>query len=444
MPFFVLIFLLFLGWVGYLAQINPGGIAFFISGDRAFDLSIATLILMSAAFGGALVLLALGVSETKAFFARWKAGRKARRDVKVSAHYDEAVRASLSLRYRDATALLQKVLAIDPQHIPALLRLGKIYRKEKNYPEAIRLHKVARGIDEGNIETLLALAKDMEASGREEEAERYLKEIIAVDRQNYIGRVRLRDLYLRSKQWDEAHTVQMQIVDLPLPDDRHAEERATLLGLKYEAGSACLDDHDRARRYFKDAVKLDKGFLPPYMGLAELYVRRKRPDKAARLLERGYGVTQRIALLHRLEDLYIELGTPERMLKVYRRTLERNPDDPLLKFYLGHLYYRLEMIDAAYDLLLEVDLTVDTFPDLHKILGNIHLRRGNPVGAVEAFKKSLHLKEHIDIPYHCTGCGNQTTHWLGRCPGCHRWDSHRAHPVFTEKSASDRALAIPY
>jgi tetratricopeptide (TPR) repeat protein len=315
---------------------------------------------------------------------------------------------------------------------------------EKNYPEAIRLHKIARGVDEGNIEILFALAKDMEMSGRDEEAKRYLGEILSADSHNYVARVRLRDLHLRSLRWEEAHTLQKQIVDLFLPEERRAAEQTIFLGLKYEMGCGCMGEHDRARRYFKDAVKIDKLFIPPYMGLAELYVRKKRPDKAARLLERGYTITQRITLLHRLEDLYIEMGTPERMLKVYRRLLDHKPGDLMLKFYLGHLYYRLEMIDAAHDLLSEVDLMVDTFPDVHKMLGNIHLRRGDLAGAVDAFKKSLRLKDHVDVPYRCTVCNDQTTRWSGRCAHCGHWDSHRADPPFTTKSIEDQALAIPY
>jgi len=441
-PFLILVFFIFLGWVGYLAQINPGRIAFFITREKAFDLSITTLVLFSTAIGGGLVLLATGAREAKGFVSRWKEGRLHKKETRVAALYTDAVNASLSLRYRDATALFQKVLAIHPHHVSALLRLGKIHRAEKNYGEAIRLHKLARNVEEQNVEVLFALARDMEESERYEEAMVYLKNVIERDEGNLPAHARLRDLYVRLKRWEDAHAVQERIMKLALPKDCHAAEQTRLLGIKYEIGMTCMDQPDRAQRYFKEAVKADKMFLPPYVGLAELHLHQGKTELAARLLERGYAITRRITLLHRLEDLSIRVGTPERILTLYRRALARSPDDLILKFYFGKLCYRLEMIDEAYEVLSEVEFAVASFPDLHKILGNIHLRRGEMHEAVEAFKKSLKLKKHIRVPYYCAACDHHATVWSGQCARCGRWDSYHADPIFSVKT--NPAVPAPY
>jgi len=441
-PIFVLIVLLFLGGIGYLAQLNPDRIVFFLSRQQSFDLSVMTLVLFSAAAGGLLVLLAVGLREARSFLVNWKEGRRQRKTTKVAALYDDAVNASLSLRDRDAIGLFQKILALDPHHVGALLRLGNLYRQDKRALDAIRLHKAARSVAEENIEVLFALAADMEASERNEEAAQYLKEIIALDRQNLTAQARLRDLYVQSKSWEEAHAVQEQIVKLPLPDDRRAAEQTYLLGLKYEIGQACENDPDRARRYFKEVVKIDKMFLPPYVGMAEISIRQGKPERAVRLLERGYDITGRLTLLHRLEDLYIEMGTPDRMLQFYRRILATRADDLVLKFYLGKFYYRLEMIDEAYAILSEVAFNVDTFPDLYKIVGNIHLRRGDLAAAVDAFKTGLKIDKKILVTYYCPACDDHSTQWSGRCGRCGRWDSYRATPIFTPRA--DRAAPTPY
>jgi len=441
-PIFVLIVLLFLGGVGYLAQLNPDRIVFFLSRDQSFDLSVTTLVLFSAATGGLLVLLAVGLREARSFLVNWKEGRRQRKTVKVAALYDDAVNASLSLRDRDAIGLFQKVLALDPHHVGALLRLGNLYRQDKKAPDAIRLHKAARSVAEENVEVLFALAQDMEVSERNEEAAQYFKEIIALDRHNFTAQTHLRDLYVQSRSWEEAHAVQEQIVKLPLPDDRHAAEQTRLLGLKYEIGQACASDPDRARRYFKEAVKIDKMFLPPYIGMAEISIRQGKTERAARLLERGYDITRRFTLLLRLEDLYVETGTPDRMLQFYLRALEQRPEDLVLKFYLGKFYYRLEMIDEAYTILSEVAFEVDTFPDLYKIVGNIHLRRGDLAAAVDAFKKGLKINQKILVTYYCAACDNHTIQWSGRCGRCGRWDAYRTTPIFTPRT--DRAVPTPY
>jgi len=441
-PLFVLIVLLFLGGIGYLAQLNPDRIVFFLSRQQSFDLSITTLILLSATAGGLLVLLAVGIREMRSFLSNWKEGRRQRKMAKVSALYDDAVNASLSLRDRDAVGLFQKVLVLDPHHVGALLRLGNLYRQEKRVLDAIRLHKTARNVAEGNLEVLFALASDMEASERNEEAAQYLKEIIALDRHNLTAQVRLCDLYIQSKSWEEAHAVQEQIVKLPLPNDRRAAEQTRLLGLKYEIGQTCVNDPDRARRYFKEAVRIDKMFLPPYLGMAEIAIRQGKTERAARLLERGYDITGRLTLLHRLEDLCVEMGTPNRMLQFYRRILATRADDLVLKFYLGKFYDRLEMIDEAYAILSEVAFDVDAFPDLYKIVGNIHLRRGNLAAAVDAFKTGLKINKKNLVTYYCAACDNHTTQWSGRCGRCGRWDSYRATPIFTPRA--NRTAPTPY
>ncbi len=442
MPIFVLIVLLFLGGIGYLAQINPDRIVFFLARDQSFDLSVTTLVLFSAAAGGLLVLFAVGLREARSFLVNWKEGRRQRKTTKVAALYDDAVNASLSLRDRDAVGLFQKILALDPHHVGALLRLGNLYRQDKKVLDAIRLHKAARSVAEENIEVLFALAQDMEASERNEEAAQYLKEIIALDRHNLTAQAHLRDLFVQSKDWEAAHAVQEQIVKLPLPDAVHAAEQARLLGLKYEVGQACVSDPDRARRYFKEAVKIDKMFLPPYIGMAEVSIRQGKTERAARLLTRGYDITRRLTLLQRLEDLYIEIGTPDRMLQFYRRALAQRPDDLALKFYLGKFYYHLEMIDESYTILSEVSFEVDTFPDLYKIVGNIHLRRGDLAAAVDAFKKGLKINKKILVMYSCAACDDHTTQWSGRCGRCGRWDSYHATPTFTPRA--DRAVSTPY
>jgi len=441
-PIFVLIVLLVLGGVGYLAQINPDRVVFFLSRDQSFDLSVATLVLFSIAAGGLLVLLAVGLREARSFLVNLKEGRKQRKTMKVSALYDDAVNASLSLRNRDAIGLFQKVLALDPHHVGALLRLGNIHRQERKTLDAIRLHKAARGVAEENIEVLFALAEDMAAAERNEEAAQYLNEVVTLDRHNYTAQSRLRDIYVQSKSWEEAHAVQEQIVKLPLPEDRHAVEQMRLLGLKYEIGEACADDPDRARRYFKEAIKIDKTFLPPYIGMAEISIRQGKPERAARLLLRGHDITQRLTLLLRLEDLYIEMGTPDQMLQCYRRVLAQRADDLALKFYLGKFYYRLEMIDEAYAILSEVAFDVDTFPDLYKVIGNIHLRRGDLSAAVDAFKRGLKINKKILVIYYCAACDDHAAQWSGRCGRCGRWDSYRATPIFTPRA--DRAVPVPY
>lgn len=446
MPLLILIFFAFIGIVGYLAQLNPEKVTFFITRETSFEMPVTALILFSTAFGGLLVILSAGIRETRNLFLNWKYTRLQKKEAQIETYYTEAVNAFLGKRYRDATLLFQKVLALNPNHVSTLLRLGKIQRIEKNFNEAIRLHRKARSLDEQNIEVLLALSRDLEEAQRFEEAIQHLKEILHLDETNVAALTRLRDLYIRLQHWEEAHPIQEKILKLPLSSEASQKERVIFLGIKYEIGRLFLqrDQKEIARRYFKGAIKLEKGFLPAYIGIGEVHLKEGKTELAAALLEKAFEMTNHLILLHRLEDLYLEMGEPEKILQVYRKAINKDRHNTVLKFYLGKLYYRLEMIDDAFETLAEIDAHVEYFPDLHKILGNIYMRRGEPESAVEAFKKGLQLKKRVLVPYYCAQCDYHTIEWSGRCGRCGRWNTYQANPILVDKAHKKALTETPY
>ena len=170
-------------------------------------------------------------------------------------------------------------------------------------------------------------------------------------------------------------------------------------------------------------IKLDRDFMPAYLGLGEVYVEDGRPSEAAELWEKAYKMTFSILLLHRLEDFHLKQGEPNRAIDLYGQALSKDPQNITLKFFLGKLYYRLEMIDEAFDILSTVDWGDKELPDVHKLLGNIYLRRGSLGLAATEFKKALGFRKQIIIPYVCSSCENKTMEWTGRCQNCGKWNT---------------------
>ena len=56
-----------------------------------------------------------------------------------------------------------------------------------------------------------------------------------------------------------------------------------------------------------------------------------------------------------------------------RRPSGKTRNNPALQFYLGKLYYRLEMVDEAFDILSTVEGIQDQLVDYHKIMANLYL-----------------------------------------------------------------------
>ncbi len=433
-----------MGGAGYLATLNPSKVTLYLSQDRSVELSITALILFATALGGLLVILSFGVREIKHLFLNWRETRHKKRDAQIQVYYTDAVNAYLAKRYRDATSLFKKILSLNPNHINTLLKLGKIYRIEGNFNEAIRLHRKARSQADHNIEVLLSLSHSLETAERYEEAMQSLREILHLDGTNLSALMRLRDLTIRIQEWEETLPLQERILKLHLPKEEHDKEQQLLLGIHYEIGKLLLQKgkSDLARRHFKTAIKIDKTFLPAHIGLGDTHFSEGKTKVAAALLEKSYELTGNLILLLRLEDFYIETGNPDRILNIYKNKIRKNSQDLVLKFFLGRLYYRLEMIDDAYETLSEIEPQVESFPDLFKIIGNIHVRRGDLDLAVHAFKKGLKLRKRVTIPYYCPLCDFHTVEWSGRCTRCGKWNSYKASPILVDKSGG--LLDAPY
>jgi tetratricopeptide (TPR) repeat protein len=436
MRYLVFLFILAFFVIAYLGQLNPGHVTLYLTRDTVFDLPMTSLILFSVVFGAAVVFIGSGIRETKNLFLSWKFNRLQKKEAKIEALYTEAVNSYLAKRFQDAKALFQKVLAVHPNHVNSLLSLGKIHRKERNFAEAIRLHRKARGLDERDIEVLLSLSRDLEEAQRFEEATQYLKEALQIDESNLTALTRLRNLQIKLSFWEEAHRTQERLLKLAVAEEDRQREVAVFLGIKYELGLRHLERGEKevARRYFKGAIKLSKNFLPAYIGLGETHLKEGKPELAANLWEKAYPITRNIILLHKLEDLYLEMGAPGKIIRFYQKLLEEEPQNVVLRFYLGKLYYRLEMVDHAFETLAELDAHTDHFPDLQKILGNLYVRRGDLENAVEAFKKSLSLKKRVLVPYYCPHCDYHTIEWSGRCGRCGLWNSYEATPILSDRA----------
>ena len=400
----------------YFRELNPGTITVRTSPDALFELSPVSLVLFSMALGATLVALIVTIKETSHVFMNWRTNRLVRRKEKVDALHRDGTHAFMSKRTADAVNLFERALVIDPNRTDSLLWLGNIYRSESNFTEAIRLHQQAHRIEERNVEVLLELAKDLEGARRYEDALQTLQNILRIEPDNLMALIRKRDLQIRLEKWSDALEIQHRLVKANLPESERRAESNLLLGCMYEVGRQLLErgHPDKARRYFRGAIKKDRTFLPAYIGIGEILVREGKTKNAVEILKKIYAKTRSIIILHRLEELFLELGEPDEIIRVYQEALQQAPHHAVSRFYLGKLYYRLEMVDEAYDVLATLDGTQEQLVDYHKIMANLYLRKQHMDEAVGELKKALGFKKRAE--------------WSGRCRRCGRWNTYVALP----------------
>lgn len=432
---FILLFITLIGAIAYLTFLNQGYMIVYLSRTHSYEIPIVALILFSMAFGGLLVGAGAGVQRLKNMVSRWRKSSRQKRDARAREAYTTALNTLLAGREIEASELFERLLEMEPNHVQGLWRLGNIRRAEKQFSEAIQLHRKAFSLDEHHMEIFLDLVRDLEEAQRFQDAIQLLADLTGKDDRNRRALLWLRDLNIRLNCWEAAHQVQEKILKRTTGSGEHRQEEIILLGLKYELGRHFLNEglKDQARKQFKGAVRMDGNFLPGHIGLGEISIQDGRLDKAAEIWAKAYQATANVILLHRLEDLFLEIGEPDRILQIYLDAVEKNPADQILKFYLGKLYYRLEMLDNAFEMLNAIDPGEERFADLHTLLGELYLRQGDLDTAVKEFKTATDLGRPVLLPYACAVCHWKTVRWVARCQHCRQWDTLQVSPLVLSK-----------
>lgn len=422
----LLIFVLFLMALGYFAILNKDSISITVTPKAIYEMSKIALILLSSAIGAAFMLMYFFIRDTKRFIDNRQYQRRQKKDIKVQKLYSRALNAILADNEAEAKTALETILSEEPAHMDALLRLGDIAAGDEDYKKALDYYKKARETQPGNIEVLFSLERVMGKTGRASEAIMYLDEILELDPDNLTALYRKRYFLEKKEKWDDLINIQKTIIKSEHNEKDRKREQTTLVGYKYEQGRYNLENGelDKAEKVFKTILRLDKDFIPAYLGLAETILRKGNSEEAVSFLEQSFEQTSSLIMLARLEDVLINLGDPGRLIRLYKSSISSDPQNQALRFLIGKLFYRLEMIDDAFDMLITVDAGPAAYAELHQLLANIYLRRRQHEKAVDEFKKIIDIRKAFRLPYCCSNCAHLSQEWSGRCQNCKEWNTY--------------------
>jgi len=394
---------------------------------QVYETHTMVLLLVAGAIGVLLSFVFVVVRDTKRYVDRWQYQKKQKKDAKVQELYSKALN-NLYAHHNlnESKALLQEILTEEPEHINSLLKLGDIALSEEEFQKAREYYNKSREMNPKSFDSLFALERLMEKTGRWSDALRYVEEILDIDDENLSALYKKREILEKLDKWDEIVLVQKAILKNERAEKDKSRERLNLIGYKYEYGRHSLENGEleKAKKAFRTVLRLEKDFIPSILGLAEVLLREGESEEAINLLEKSYEQVSSMIILSRLEDLLINVGEPARLIRTYKNSLSNNPQDPVIRFFLGKLYYRLEMIDDAFEILTSIDTGGAVYPELHQLMGNLYMKRNQMDKAVYEFKKALDIhKPSFIISYRCNNCGNTSSEWSGRCLHCKQWST---------------------
>ncbi len=419
----------------YFDRLNPETVTINLSSNYSYTISMVGFFLISFALGSFIVILFTLLRDAKNIFVEWRNRQRQKVEARVQETFAKGLHAYLSGRYDQAASYFRDIIKIEPNHYYTLLRIGDVYQQEHNYSEAIKFHKKAAKVDEKSLEARFALVNDYLLSSSYDDAVAVIQEVIKKDSSNIEALVKLRDIYIKTGKWDGAHELQGRVVKRRRDN---IEDMRLLMGLRYEFAKVLFNrgEREKSRKLLKGIIRADKDFIPAYVILGDILVEDGDGAEAADLWEKGYHMNYSEILLHKLEDFHLQLGEPGKIIWIYKKAISINPQNPALKFYLGKLYYRLEMLDEAFDILAELESVESTMPDLYKLLGIIYERKEEPEKALSEFKRALGLRKRVVVPYFCPLCDFHTYEWNGRCPRCGAWNSFTVSPLYLKKESN--------
>lgn len=427
MNVFALLFvILLLAITAILTFFNIDPVTITVWHGQIYELPKIGLILIPFGAGAILVFCAYLVRDARKYIEGWKDTKIKKKQARIQDLYSKGANALLAGQYSDAREFFTKLLEEDPVHGYALMRRGEVALHDGQTEDAVDYFTRARDGEPRNLEILFGLARGFEAAGKQEDAMGIYDRILRMDENNLAALVGKRTVFERLDRWEEVNDLQRKIIKLQSDSRGREREQKNLLGYRYELGRSHLEagQLDKAIKDFRTTLKLDRQFVPGHLGQAEARLRQDQTDKAVETLEKSYHETGSLTILVRLEDLFLGLGDPNRIIALYQKALASDPLDQRLQFFLGKLYYRLEMLDDAFELLKRIDTAGEHYPHLSKLLGNIYLRRGNAEEAAAAYRKAMRWNKRLMVPYCCSACGYRTNDWSGRCTQCGRWDTY--------------------
>ncbi|MBI4689620.1 MAG: tetratricopeptide repeat protein [Nitrospirae bacterium] len=422
----ILIFVLFLTGLALFAKDNYEITTIKIPFSDIYEIPKIALILLSSVAGALAMLIAFTIRDTKRFIDNWQYQRRQKKEARVQELYSKSLNALLAHDEDEAKKSLENILVEEPKHLNALLRLGDITSAEEDYQKAMDFYNRAFAVSPQNLEVLFSLERLMEKTGRWADAINYIENILDIDADNLSALYKKRAILERDERWDDLVDVQKTILKHEHTEKDRQREQANLLGYKYEYGVHCLElgEIEKAKKTFKTLLKLNGDFIPAYLGLAEVMLRDGESDDTVDFLEKSYEQTSSLIILARIEDLLISLGEPSRLIGLYEKSLAKNPQNHTLKFFLGKLYYRLEMVDDAFDTFAYIDASGMASPELYQIMGDLFVKRNQCERAVAEFKRAMDMKTAFRLPYRCSTCGYYSQEWSGRCSGCNNWNTY--------------------
>ncbi len=208
----------------------------------------------------------------------------------------------------------------------AIRRLGEAYMAEQNYTMALSELLKAEKLDPEDYMMHQDLGIVYMAKGELETAVSHLERALAIKPDFAPARNNLGAAYLAMENWDAA----IDCFKLLTKDLLYATPHFPLANL----GKAYYEKKEfaQAEKYYRDALKMEPGFVNALYGLGRVYLSMGNVQKAAEYFQRSVEAAPLLAEAHfDLANTYRLLGNIEKAREGYQRVVELAPQSDIAR-----------------------------------------------------------------------------------------------------------------
>lgn len=391
-----------------------------------YDAPMALVLALFLAAGVAMTLAAGITREASRLMAERRRRRASKRYEEIDEEYSRGLAAVLEGREDEALKHFRAVLERDSRHFNTLLKIGDILRAQDKHDDAIEFHRKAHHLKEGDTRPLYALVDDYEAKGDMERARAVLGRIIAIKKHSPSAWRKLRELHIKERRWAKALDAHEKVEKYAASAGlRDGSEHRFAVGIRYEMGAEDLvgGKFKDAAAAFRRVLKDDPTFVPAHVRLGEALRAQGLEREAVDAWFLGFEATGSPVFLMVLEEHYLQSEQPLAAIEALKRCVAKARKDTIPRFFLGKLYFRLEMLDDALSVLTSLEGRASYAPSLHYLLGRIHERRKHWPQAASEYRRVIKELELVQLDYRCGACRQTFMEWSDRCTSCGEWNT---------------------
>jgi tetratricopeptide (TPR) repeat protein len=372
----IVVSVLFVFFSIYVAFLNPHESTFHLTQSQAFKLPTVILLLAAVLTGVVISVAMFWAFNLKNVFSRWKIdfqkSRVEKKHSRLEILFKKAENFFLCGRLDKTSAVLDKILDAEPNHMEALNLKGKTLCAEGKNSQAIHLQKKALEEDPQNISVLFDLATTYGKADQTDDEINLLKKIHRENPKAAQPLFRLRDTYIKKQDWKNILIAQDKILPLIRNNkEEWDEELKNKSRFLYARGKQQWeqDRRDIAISDFKQALKAWSENFDAHLFLGDAYLETGKTKTALKKWISGFEQTRNTLCLIRAQKvIYLEKGDPQELIQIYQKAIDPKQPQESYKYILllAVLYLEHGQAENAKNILEENQTD-------HELLGSLLL-----------------------------------------------------------------------